>query len=164
MDTLAARSGLGPAVVAGIIGGLIFAGFEMIATAVMMGPEAAFMPLRMIGGIALGAQALDPSYPLITAAIAGVLVHMVLSIAFAIVFAVVMPATITSGTLTLLGIGFGIALWVVNFFVIAPVAGWNWFPEQTNPIVQALAHGLFFGAPVAWYLARSPQPIVGHAL
>jgi hypothetical protein len=157
MATLAARSGLGPAVVAGIIGGLIFAVFEMMVTAVMMGPEAAFMPLRMIGGIALGAQALDPGYPLITAAIAGVLVHMVLSIAFAVVFAAIVPATVTSGTLGLLGIGFGIGLWIVNFFVIAPVAGWNWFPEQTNPIVQILAHGLFFGCPVGWYLGRTRQ-------
>jgi len=157
MATLATRFGVGPAVVAGIIGGLIFAVFEMMAAAVMMGPGAAFMPLRMIGGIALGAQALDPSYPLITAAIAGVLVHMVLSIAFAIVFAVVVPATVASGTLALLAIGFGIGLWIVNFFVIAPVAGWNWFPEQTNPVVQVVAHGLFFGLPVGWYLGRTRQ-------
>lgn len=163
MTTLAARFGVGPAVVAGIIGGLIFAVFEMVATAVMTGPDAAFMPLRMIGGIALGAQALDPGYPLITAAIAGVLVHMVLSIAFAIVFAVIIPPTVTSGTLALLGIGFGIGLWIVNFFVIAPLAGWNWFPEQTNPIIQLVAHSLFFGCPVAWYLARA-RPITIQAL
>jgi hypothetical protein len=163
MVTLAGRAGLGPAVVAGIVGGLIFAVFEVMATAVMMGAGAAFMPLRMIGGIVLGAEAVDPSYPLITAAIAGVLVHMVLSIAFAIVFAAIVPATAASGTLVLLGIGFGIALWIVNFFVIAPMAGWNWFPEQTNPIVQVLAHGLFFGLPVGWYLAR-PQPIARPAL
>lgn len=51
MATLAAVSGLGPAVMAGIIGGLIFAVFEMMMAAVMMGAEAAFMPLRMIGGM-----------------------------------------------------------------------------------------------------------------
>jgi hypothetical protein len=158
MTTLAARFGLGPAVAAGIVGGLIFAVFEMVATAVMMGPDAAFMPLRMIGGIALGARALDPGYPLITAALAGVLVHMVLSIAFAIFFSVLVPATVSSGTLAILGMGFGIGLWIVNFFVIAPIAGWNWFPEQTNPIVQLIAHGLFFGCPVGWYLGRE-QPI-----
>jgi hypothetical protein len=157
MTTLATRFGLAPAVVAGIIGGLIFAAFEVVATAVMMGPDAAFMPLRMIGGIALGAQALDPSYPLVNAAVAGVLVHMVLSIAFAIVFAAIVPVTVSSGTLTLLGMGFGIVLWIVNFFVIAPVAGWNWFPEQTNPIVQFLAHSLFFGCPVGWYLGREQR-------
>jgi hypothetical protein len=36
MATLAARFGLVPAVVAGIIGGLIFAAFEVIIAAVMM--------------------------------------------------------------------------------------------------------------------------------
>lgn len=35
---------------------------------------------------------------------------------------------------------------------IAPVAGWTWFPEQTNPVVQLLAHAFFFGAPVGWYV------------
>jgi hypothetical protein len=125
MATLAARSGLGPPLMAGIAGGLIFAVFEMMAAAVMMVPEAALMPRRMIGRIALGSQALEPAYPLITASIAGMLVHMVLSIAFAIVFAAIVPATVTSGILALLGIGFGIGLWIVNFFVIAPLAGWN---------------------------------------
>jgi hypothetical protein len=163
MTTLAAQSGLGPSIVAGIIGGLIFAAFEMIAAAVMMGPEGTFMPLRMIGGIALGAQALDPAYPLVTAAIAGVLVHIVLSIAFAIVFSAIVPATVSSGAVAILGIGFGIALWFVNFFVIAPFAGWTWFPERTDPLVQVLAHGLFFGCPVAWYLTRG-RPIVMPAV
>jgi hypothetical protein len=158
MTTLVARFGLGPVAVAGIVGGVIFAVFEMAAAAVMMGPDAAFMPLRMIGGMVLGAQGLDPGYPLVTAAIAGVLVHMVLSIAFAIVFSALVPATVPSGTLALLGIGFGVGLWIVNFFVIAPIAGWSWFPEQTDPIVQLLAHGLFFGWPVGWYLGRE-QPI-----
>jgi hypothetical protein len=162
MAILMARTGFGPAITAGIIGGLVFAVFEVFAAAVMMGPEGAFMPLRMIGGIVLGEQALDPGYPLVTAALAGVLVHMVLSIGFAIVFAAIVPTTLGSGALATLGIGFGIALWIVNFFVIAPLAGWTWFPERTNPFVQVVAHGLFFGLPVGWYIART-RPILTAA-
>jgi uncharacterized membrane protein YoaK (UPF0700 family) len=95
----------------------------------------------------------------VTAAIAGVIVHMVLSIAFAVVLAAVSPSTATTGTLVLLGIGFGIALWLVNFYAIAPIAGWTWFQEQTNPVVQFLAHhAFFFGAPVGWYVG-SARPL-----
>lgn len=163
MTTLAVRFGIGPAIVGGIIGGLAFAAFEMTAAAVLMGPQTVFMPLRMIGAIVLGAQALDPGYSLITAAVAGVIVHMVLSIAFALMLAAVTPAAVTTGTLASIGVAFGIGLWLVNFYVIAPFAGWTWFPERTNPIVQFLAHAFFFGWPVGWYLGRS-RPVTIPAI
>jgi hypothetical protein len=163
MAILVARTGLGQPITAGIIGGLIFAAFEVLAAVAMMGPEAAFMPLRMIGGIVLGEQALDPGYPLFTAALAGLIVHMVLSVMFAIVFAAIVPrSTRSTAALAILGIGFGIALWIVNFFVIAPFAGWTWFPERTDPFIQAVAHALFFGLPVGWYIARV-RPMVTAA-
>ena len=90
------------------------------------------MPLRMIGAMILGMEALDAGYPLMTAAIAGVAVHMVLSIAFAIAFAVVSPSSATTGTLVLLGIGCG-----------------------TGP-----PQAFFFGAPVGWYVGRA-RPAAG---
>ena len=65
--------------IGGIVAGIIFAMFEMIVTASMMGPDAFFMPLRMIGAIALGKAALEPAYSLWSAGLAGVVVHMVLS-------------------------------------------------------------------------------------
>ncbi|MFL5802367.1 MAG: hypothetical protein ACJ8CR_11600 [Roseiflexaceae bacterium] len=45
------------------------------------------MPLRIIGAIALGQQALEPSYALVTAALVGLVVHMTLSIIYGVVFA-----------------------------------------------------------------------------
>ncbi|RWM80607.1 MAG: hypothetical protein EOR83_25535, partial [Mesorhizobium sp.] len=53
------RWGLQQGAVAGIVAGIVFAAFEMAASAFMMGAEASFMPLRMIGAIALGPEALD---------------------------------------------------------------------------------------------------------
>jgi hypothetical protein len=47
-------------IIGGILAGIVFAMFEMVMAVVQMGPDAFFMPLRMIGGMALGAQALDP--------------------------------------------------------------------------------------------------------
>jgi hypothetical protein len=143
-------------VIGGIIAGLVFAAFEMAAAAFTMGPEALFMPLRMIGGIALGPQALDPTYPLLTASTAGVLVHVVLSAIFGAVlglFFATIPALASSdGARVLIASVFGLGLWIVNFFVIAPIAGWTWFPERTDPIVQVIAHTVFFGAVLGVYL------------
>jgi uncharacterized membrane protein YagU involved in acid resistance len=155
MATYALRFGVWPAVVSGVIAGLVFALFEMTVAAMMMGLQAIFMPLRMIGAMVLGAEALDPGYSLVTAATAGVVVHMVLSVVFALMFAFIAPSSASTTVLIVSGIAFGLGLWLVNFYLIAPMMGWNWFPEQTDPIVQFLAHGFFFGAPIGWYLGST---------
>lgn len=172
MARVAIRFGLGTMVATGIVAGIIFAVFEMFAAAVLMGPEAAAMPLRMIGAMALGPEALDPGYSLAVAAMAGVAIHMILSIAFAGMFAVMASfiAVTTAGeflttarSLALAGIVFGIALWLVNFYIVAPLAGWTWFPDRTDPVVQFLAHAFFFGCAVGWMLGRS-RPVIGPTL
>jgi Na+/H+-dicarboxylate symporter len=65
------------------------------------------------------------------AAMTGV-IHVVLSILFTAIFTVVASAVATmtmgellstAGSLALAGILFGISLWLVNFYLIAPVAG-----------------------------------------
>ncbi|WP_245467825.1 hypothetical protein, partial [Mesorhizobium sp. M6A.T.Cr.TU.017.01.1.1] len=120
------RWGLQQGAVAGIVAGLVFAAFEMTASAFMMGADAFFMPLRMIGAIALGPEALDPGYSLLTASIAGVIVHMILAIIYGIVFGEI--ASMLRGSAAFIGLGsvFGLALWLVNFYVIAPIA-FPWF-------------------------------------
>src|SRR5918994_2121346 len=95
------QSGLGQGAIAGIVAGLVFAAFEMAASAFMMGVEAFFMPLRMIGAIVLGPEALDPGYPLLTASIAGVIVHLILAIVYGIVFGEI--AAMLRGQATFIG-------------------------------------------------------------
>jgi hypothetical protein len=145
-------------VVGGIIAGLVFAMFEMIMAAIQMGGEAFFMPLRMIGGIVLGEQALAPETSLIVAGAAGLLVHMMLSALYGagVALAAVVVPQLRSGTVTLVGWASiaGLALWLVNFYVIAPIAGWNWFPNDTDPVVQFVAHTFFFGSVLGLYLSR----------
>jgi uncharacterized membrane protein YagU involved in acid resistance len=135
--------------------GLLFALFEMIAAALVQNPNFLFMPLRMIGAIVLGSAALEPTYSLGVAAVTGVLVHLTLSLIFAFIFAALVSPAWTVAELAIAGTVFGLCLWAVNFHAIAPVAGWSWFPQRTNPIVQVVAHALFFGCPLGWLLARS---------
>lgn len=46
---------------------------------------------------------------------------------------------------------FGFALWIVNFYVIAPVA-FPWF-TQSPPVLQFVAHTFFFGTALGLLLA-----------
>jgi len=145
-------------IIGGIFAGVVFAMFEMVMAAVQMGGESFFMPLRMIGGIVLGGQALAPETSLVVAGTAGLVVHMMLSAAYGVGVAVAaaVVAQLRSGTLPLLAWASiaGFALWIVNFYVIAPIAGWRWFPDGTDPVVQFVAHTFFFGSALGVYLNR----------
>jgi uncharacterized membrane protein YagU involved in acid resistance len=136
--------------IGGIVAGIVFAAFEMIASAAMMGPEAFFMPLRMIGAIALGPAALEPTYSLWGAGLAGLVVHIVLAVIYGAVFALIFGGLRSPAVDIAVGAAFGLALWLINFYVIAPVM-FPWFTEA-NPMVQFIAHTFFFGAVLGWYM------------
>jgi len=142
----------------GLVAGLVFALFEMVVAAGQKGADAFFMPLRMIGAVALGSDTLDPGYSLATAAIVGAIVHMVLAALFGVVFVLTtsaIPAVARStGRLVMIASIYGLLLWLVNFYAVAPVAGWNWFPDQTDQVAQLVAHTVFFGAVLALYVDR----------
>ena len=144
--------------VGGIVAGITFAMFEMVMVALMNGADAFFMPLRMIGAMVLGSEALAPGYSLATAALAGAVVHMVMSGIFGMTFGLIaslVPALARSrGALVVAASLFGLILWLVDFYVIAPAAGWDWFPNGTNETVQFLAHTVFFGTVLGLYLDR----------
>lgn len=136
-------------IIAGIVAGIAFAMFEMAAAAVLGGTGAFFMPLRMIGAIAVGKTALDPSTSLLTAGGAGLVVHMALSMMYGVAVAAVLELGTTfsrsAASVIALASFAGFALWVVNFFVLAGVFGWTWFPDSQNVAVQFIAHTFMFG-------------------
>jgi hypothetical protein len=147
------RWGLQQGALAGIVAGIVFAAFEMIVSALMMGPGAFFMPLRMIGGIALGPEALDPGYSIIAAGVAGVMVHVVLSVVYGVIFGEIAAMLRGQAAFMVAGSIFGLALWLINFYVIAPLA-FPWFLES-NPLMQFIAHTVFFGSVLGYYLWES---------
>lgn len=148
-----ARNGL----IGGVVAGITFALFLMIATALLMGLPAFFMPLRSISAILLGMQALDPSFSLVTAGIVGILIHMVLSmiygVAFGMAVAVVPALRSSSAILIAAATAVGLGLWLVNFYLIAPAAGWVWFADA-SPVLEFLAHTFFYGSVLGVYLDR----------
>jgi uncharacterized membrane protein YagU involved in acid resistance len=146
--------------IGGIVAGVVFAAFEMIVAAAMMGAEAFFMPLRTIGAIALGPAALEPAYSLWTAGFAGLVVHVVLAVIYGGIFALIFGGLRSAAADIGIGAAYGLALWLLNFYVIAPMA-FPWFAEA-DPIVQFIAHTFFFGAVLGWYMywarGRAEQP------
>lgn len=143
-------------VIGGIGAGIVFAMFEMVMAAILNGADAFFTPLRMIAGIGLGQQALQPDYSLATVIIVGLVIHMMMSAIFGVVFAGILhyvPGLTGSAASVLVATSvLGLALWLVNFYLIANIAGWVWFPDKANPVVQFFAHTFFFGTVLGLYL------------
>jgi uncharacterized membrane protein YagU involved in acid resistance len=141
-------------VVGGVISGIIFAMAEMILNVLMGKPF--FGPLRLIGSILLGQQALAPTYPLASAAVVGLIVHMIMSMVFGLIFiyllAAVRQVQTSTGRLLAYGSLFGLALWVVDFLILAPAL----FPQFTmvNQFWNGFfAHTFFFGTMIGGYVS-----------
>ncbi|CAN5838916.1 hypothetical protein BH23ACT11_BH23ACT11_13000 [soil metagenome] len=142
--------------VAGLISGIVFLVFEMLAAGILT--ASAFGPPRMMGATVLGEGALPPQPTLGLAAVLPValLVHFALSGAFGVVFgaAAGILQFLRSSRAILIAAAtvFGLGLWIVNFYVMAPILGWNWF-AMANPVVQFVAHTFVFGLPVGLLIA-----------
>jgi hypothetical protein len=156
--TLATGTWVRAGIIGGIVAGIMFAMFEMVMAAVLSGTGAFFMPLRMIGAIGVGTSALDPGTSLVTAGGAGLVIHMVLSMIYGVVVTgvVTLVPTLSRSTGSILGVTSiaGFALWILNFFVLAGIFGWSWFPDTQNVAVQVVAHTLMFGTVLGIVLDR----------
>ena len=169
MGRIAVRFGFDAIVIAGVMAGIILVVFELLASGFLRGSEAAALPLRMVAATALGSQALNPAYSLVTAVMTGTAIYLVLSIAFTAAFVAIIGFTeritrtrivANMDYLPLAGAIYGFVVWLVSFYVVAPLAGWTWFSAQTNPFVQLVAFTVFFGCPMGWMLGQSRAPII----
>lgn len=129
------------ALIAGLVGAVVFLVLEM---ALMPLLGISFLaPLHMIAGIVMGAEALAVPTT-VGIFLTALVVHFFLSI----VYAFILGAFINKrevGPALLIGLVFGLALYLINFFVFTGV--FPWFAEARN-WVSVLAH-LAFGATAA---------------
>ena len=142
--------------IGGVIGGIAFAVYEVAYSTLTKGVDAALTPLRLIGAIALGPHALDPSYPPVRAAVVGAGVHLMFAALFGVIFAAIVwtvPALAESRlALVVAASAYGFAVWAVTFHFIAPWVGWAWLPAASVRWVQVLAHTFGFGTVLGLYL------------
>jgi uncharacterized membrane protein YagU involved in acid resistance len=149
------RSLLTRGAIGGIVAGMVFAVANMWFASSNGMP--AIMPLKTIASIVQGAPAaMDGSAsPLI-----GVLVHIVLSIAFGIGLALVARALPAPGPIAVAALVYGAALYVVNFLILAPLF-FEAFTMANQPF-EAVAH-VVYAAVVLPFLLHFERADVGGA-
>ncbi len=133
------------AVKAGLAGGLIFLILEMVMVPLFL-DGSPWGPPRMIGAMALGQGVLPPpaTFDLVTVMVA-MIVHFVLSVVYALVLASVL-ARVGTGAALAIGAGFGLLLYLVNFYGFTAI--FPWFAMARN-WVSIFSH-IVFGVATAW--------------
>ena len=142
------RAGLMPMVIRGAIGGAVagavFGALNMwFAQSTGMPAD---MPLQMIATIVQGEDALAAGT---TSPVLGLVVHMILSMAFGIGLALLVRRTRSDAVRAAIGLGFGLVLYLVNFLVISPIA-FAVFQDANQPL--ELATHLIFGSVAVLFL------------
>ncbi|WP_216214793.1 hypothetical protein [Amycolatopsis aidingensis] len=134
--------------VGGLASGAVFAGVTMWFASTMPDGKAE-MPLRMMSTIVKGSDAMAAGT---TSIGLGVATHLVLSVAFGLVFALVVPMLATNGTVALAGTLYGGLLYVVNFLVLASLV----FPvfQNANQPFELFAH-IVFGTILSFFFYGS---------
>ena len=144
-------------IAAGLISGLAFSAAESLV-AVLQG-SAWDAPVRMVAAVALGRSVLESDHSLAAVLAWGVGLHLF----YTIVTGILLSALIarvgrlrTSSRATLAGaLLYALALWLSGFYLVAPLLGWDWFPERTRFLPQlALQVGVWGGSLGAYFARR----------
>ena len=72
----------------------------------------------------------------------GLIVHLVLSMAFGIAFALVVPLLTNARMLVAGAVGFGVALYLFNFQVLGRLF-FEWFQEGPNQLFELFIHAVY---------------------
>lgn len=139
------------------IAGISFIVYQMLIAWLVTGFF--FSPLRMIAAMLLGPDALATWYSLFAVALVGIGIHFIFSIIFGLIFGRIIARrqdmASTRRGLVFMASTYGFLLWLINFYVIAPIFGWMWFPALTDPFLQGfIGHTFFFGTVLGYYFAR----------
>ncbi|MDQ3205688.1 MAG: hypothetical protein M3Q40_04130 [Pseudomonadota bacterium] len=141
------------AVWAGVIAGLVFVMLEMMMVAMFLGGSP-WGPPRMIAAIAMGRDVLPPPATFdLTILMVAMAIHLVLSIILAFVFALIVKGR-PLGTTVIIGAVFGLALYLINFYLMTAV--FPWFAEARN-WVSIFVH-IVFGVVLGWVYAGFSRP------
>lgn len=146
-------------IVGGVLGGLAFALAEVALSAAL--GFGSLDPMRAIGSIILGPEAMSVEYPVGTAVAVGLALHLVLSAVYGAIFAAILWTTGQAGRLSslaiVMGVLYALALWVVNFLVVAPMLFRQLAGDPTFPLTFTVAH-FFYGLVLGGFmLASSPR-------
>jgi hypothetical protein len=139
---------------AGLLSGLIAGAVELVVLlGLVIGQGASiWVPVRMTAAIVLGQGVLPPPETFDGAAAAIALtIHFGLSAVYGLIIALLIRRLERMPALAV-GVAFGIAVWLVNYFVLAPSI-FPWLLAQRGALSTPFLHAIFGVAAVGAYLA-----------
>jgi len=139
---------------AGLIAGLIAGVVELIVLAGLAVGQgvSVWVPVRMTAAIVLGPAALTPADTFdARATVIAFILHFGLSLAYGVVIVALIRRLERMPALAV-GVAFGIAVWLVNYFVLAP-SFFPWLIASRGAVQTPFVHAIFGVAAVGVYMA-----------
>lgn len=151
-------------IVAGLVGGVLMAVFAMIAGATYLDQDAWYIP-RLIGSTFF-----DPQTPLERPMIAlwGVVLHLIISAAFGVIFATMVRPTTPGAMAMLVGIAFALGIYVLMTFLVVPLVNTVMAARVSTMMGTLLVMHILYGSGLATapalrqVFASSERLPVGH--
>jgi len=170
MDTTRNQSGLFgfliAGAIAGMIGGAMMAMFTMIATVTYLG-MGFFTPMYVIASPLIGKQVMitalhaGPFYFAFGPAVLGLVVHMMWSALWGIIFGLLAAGLHLRGLASVIaGMMFGLLVMLVMTYIVAPIVGAPNFFQFLGWPTWTIGH-LLFGMVVGLWPALRPQDVTG---
>ena len=140
-------------VIGGLVAGFVFLVYQIIIHSLGNVLE----PFKIFASLFLAEEALAKSAPLVSVVLVGLLDHLLVSLFWGLVFGLILAmgrCQWTPGYTVALGILFGSIVWVVDFYLFAPVF-WPWL-ELKSTTYEFIGHTFFFGLPLGvWVASRT---------
>jgi hypothetical protein len=139
---------------AGLWAGLIAGAVDLVLLMGMLLAQGvpAGVPVRMTAAVMLGTGVLPPPNTIEPGIVgAALVVHFGLSLVCGVIIALLIQRLDRMPALAV-GVGFGLAMWIVNYFAIAPVM-FPWLTAMRSAPTTPFAHAVFGVAAVGAYLA-----------
>ena len=141
--------------IGGLASGLIFLALQVVLSATVD----VLAPFRTLASLFLAEAAMSESAPVVTAALVGLLDNALVSAFWGLVFGLALSCGKrgwTAGAVVTLGMLFGAVVWVVDFYIFAPLF-WPWI-QGASSVFQFVGHVFFFGLPlgvwVSWHTSE----------
>ncbi|HYO58389.1 hypothetical protein [Archangium sp.] len=142
----------------GLIAGLVFAAVKIVGSAAM--GNSALMPVRGFASVLLRQEAFSEGVWLGWVVAVGLGVHFGLSALLGLIYAVIesrmsVEGRTSWGRQSAVGLLFGVAVWLVNFQIIARLF-YPWFLEAPQ-FLQLALHAVVFGWPLGLMFAAAER-------
>jgi uncharacterized membrane protein YagU involved in acid resistance len=151
------RTDWSAAVWAGVIAGIVFMMAEMLMVMIFMG-QSPWGPPRMIAAMVMGQDVLPPPATFdMGIMMTAMMIHFPLSIIYGLIVGWIVHRMSSTSALVIGGI-FGLAIYFINFYLVAPVL-FPWFTMAQNwvSLVAHLLYGLVLGGAYAALRKHKPE-------